>query len=463
LLPLFYLIIIPNGVKEILSIIDREGQKDRCTVVNNIDHKWQIPNLYEPVHKYCKDDEIIVNVDGDDWLTHPEVFSQINAAYSSADVWITYGSFIEYPSYKLGFCRPYTKHVLDRKGFRKHPFVSSHTRTYYAGLFKKIRLEDFMYHGEFFISSGDLAMMWPMLEMAHDRFAYIPYANYHYNRANLSNDAHAMYLNTAVALRYAEIIYNMKPYEPLTSLNVIKEKEIDILLISQDNHVALEASLQALLTNVSDFRSIYILIPSSNNNYLPVKEKYPDCKWIEEKDMKKAISKYQDRFSENMLILSDHILFKEKVSLENCLEKLDQTHAKAFYFLFGNNIIYSAKKEFEQKEFPRINLENDIFAWDFRYAIGEWTLPYSLEGALMKKQELKKMLSQMDNFKMNEYYPTDNHIGLYCKKSKAIYLDFSNEDDLTSLLDETNNPQRNAEIKNNVSYYYELNDKGASL
>ena len=64
----------------------------------------------------------------------------------------------------------------------------SHLKTFYAWLFKKIDVEDLKIGGEFFPMTWDQAMMFPMLEMAGDRHAFIKETLYVYNMTNPIND-----------------------------------------------------------------------------------------------------------------------------------------------------------------------------------------------------------------------------------------------------------------------------------
>ena len=46
----------------------------------------------------CMRDEICVLLDGDDWLNGENVLARLNEIYEEEDCWLTYGSYIEYPS-----------------------------------------------------------------------------------------------------------------------------------------------------------------------------------------------------------------------------------------------------------------------------------------------------------------------------------------------------------------------------
>jgi hypothetical protein len=94
--------------------------------------------------------EIVVIVDGDDWLAYDGVFSFLNTLYADPDVWLTYGQYKKYPTGELGICKDFPAFVIATHAFRRYTWVSSYLRTFYAWLFKRIRIEDLMYQGVFF-------------------------------------------------------------------------------------------------------------------------------------------------------------------------------------------------------------------------------------------------------------------------------------------------------------------------
>ena len=105
--------------------------------------------------------------------------------------------------------------MIQNKSFRKQPWSASHLRTFYAALFKKIKLEDLLYEGEFFPMASDLAMMFPMLEMSGNHAHFIKEVLYLYNRSNPLNDHKVdLKLQNACAL-YAR---KLPPYKRLKEL-----------------------------------------------------------------------------------------------------------------------------------------------------------------------------------------------------------------------------------------------------
>ncbi len=140
-------------------------------------------NIYNAVHS-CDNDEIVLIVDGDDCLARNDVLEILNRVYSDSDVWITYGQYKKYPGGKIGICHKIPEYVIKSNSFRQYKWVSSHLRTFYAWLYKRIKIEDLKFNGKFVPFGGDLAIMFPMLEMAGMHSRFIPEVLYEYNCTN---------------------------------------------------------------------------------------------------------------------------------------------------------------------------------------------------------------------------------------------------------------------------------------
>lgn len=167
--------------------IKTKGMEHKVILTQNTERQGALANQYRMIHS-CPDNAIIIIVDGDDWLPHDQVLAYINSVYQHHDVWLTYGQYQEWPSGTYGFNRPIPRQVIEKNTFRNQYNAFSHLRTYYAWLFKKIKIEDLMLDGKFLSMSGDIAVMLPMTEMARDHFAFISDILYIYNGANDIND-----------------------------------------------------------------------------------------------------------------------------------------------------------------------------------------------------------------------------------------------------------------------------------
>ncbi len=187
----------------------------KVTYVRNPENYGPLANVYATAH-FCDDTQVVVVVDGDDWLADSGVLSHLNEAYQDENVWITFGSYLDYPSMEQGaFARPYLKSVALEGGFRHTPWSASHLRTFYAGLFKKIDANDLVdEQGHFFDACTDLAAMFPMLEMAREHHKFINRTMYIYNRETPLN-VHKLKLERQQSIR--EIISTRKPYKRLKS------------------------------------------------------------------------------------------------------------------------------------------------------------------------------------------------------------------------------------------------------
>jgi hypothetical protein len=86
-----------------------------------------------------KNDEIVIQIESNDWLLNDLVLSKLNQIYSqSKEIWLTYSEFLEYPSYQKGSIDPYVKKMLRNRKEKKIPWITAPLKIYYAGLFKEM-------------------------------------------------------------------------------------------------------------------------------------------------------------------------------------------------------------------------------------------------------------------------------------------------------------------------------------
>lgn len=163
---------------------------------------------------YGNEDDIIVNVDGDDWLSNEAVLLYLNEIYQNNDIWVTYGQFEPLSREYSNYCQP----LQDSRNYRHgHAWVTSHLRTFRRKLFKKINENDLKdTQGHFYKAAGDLALMYPLLEMAglkHSRF--IDKVLYIYNDTNEMSEMRKF---KNVQLELAEEIRRKPVYPELSEL-----------------------------------------------------------------------------------------------------------------------------------------------------------------------------------------------------------------------------------------------------
>jgi glycosyltransferase involved in cell wall biosynthesis len=171
---------------EVKKIIAEFDTTHRVTLIQNTQRLNILANVYNMVHS-CDDDEIIVVLDGDDQLFGNNVLTRLSQEYDKG-VWLTYGQYRALSNNSIGCSQPIPNSIILGNSFRRHKWKSSHLRTYYAGLFKKIQKKDLLYNGGFFEAATDLATMFPMLEMAGPKQSFIPDVLYIYNDTSPLNN-----------------------------------------------------------------------------------------------------------------------------------------------------------------------------------------------------------------------------------------------------------------------------------
>ena len=125
-----------------------------------------LQNQYKAIHM-CDDDEIVILLDGDDWFAHSGVLKKIDEVYANSVCWMTYGQYRTWPDKDnmIGYSKEIPSETIDTNSFRDKEWCSSHLRSFYAWLFKLIKMEDLISPcGDFYHMAWDQAIMFPMLE-----------------------------------------------------------------------------------------------------------------------------------------------------------------------------------------------------------------------------------------------------------------------------------------------------------
>lgn len=135
----------------------------------------------------CKDNDIIVLIDGDDKLSCKNVLDILNKYYQE-DIYATFGSFMSRYGNKIGKqlnifkCnKNFSKIAKDR--LIRQNFYYSHLKTFKYYLYKHIDHEkSFKRNGEYYRAATDIALMFPILELAGTKFKCVPEILYHYTQ-----------------------------------------------------------------------------------------------------------------------------------------------------------------------------------------------------------------------------------------------------------------------------------------
>lgn len=165
---------------------------ERAICIRNEKNVTALPNIHKAIMEYCEPNDIVVLLDGDDWLPNKNVLKVLNDTYYNRDCWITYGQ-ASWTDGRRGCASEYSQIEFDN--LRKSNFRISHIRTFRAGLYQKIKDQDPEFsclkdkNGEFYKMTYDVAIMFPILEMAGlDKVVFVDEILYIYNRNNPISD-----------------------------------------------------------------------------------------------------------------------------------------------------------------------------------------------------------------------------------------------------------------------------------
>lgn len=192
----------------------------RIHIIENREKKYLLRNTADAINLALPDPkDVVVCLDGDDWLAHEEVLSRISREYEHG-AWMTYGSYAGSVSGKRGEeCKAYPRWVTSMRLFRWSPWRASHLKSFKVRLWQKIKPSDLTItpdqmhmfirkkcwmgqigvvrrlsqvahldlvdpSGRYFRRCVDKVTMFPMLEMAGTRAHFIPDVLYIYNQRN---------------------------------------------------------------------------------------------------------------------------------------------------------------------------------------------------------------------------------------------------------------------------------------
>lgn len=124
-------------------------------------------------------DEVIVWLDGDDWLATDHALDILARAYAHPDEpWVTYGQFM-FATGELGFADRYRPGESARESDH---WRATHLKTFRAGLVQQLDREELLNaEGKFCDLAIDRAVMYPLLELAGAHQMFISQILYVYN------------------------------------------------------------------------------------------------------------------------------------------------------------------------------------------------------------------------------------------------------------------------------------------
>ena len=163
-------------------------------VIKNETNQGAVHNQIKTIKDNCSPGDIVMLLDGDDWLINdPNVFNKFNNYYHAGAEY-TYGSCWSLADSIPLIAQPYPPEVKAQKAYRDYKFNWNmpypHLRTFLAKLVLPLNDELFQdEEGNWFRAGGDNATFYNIIEQADpDKVLCVPDIVYNYNDLNPIND-----------------------------------------------------------------------------------------------------------------------------------------------------------------------------------------------------------------------------------------------------------------------------------
>lgn len=162
----------------------------RFTIIENRSKKFKLKNFDDIIsnHELMQDNDIVVEIDGDDWLDRSDALDIVYNAYNNNPNLLIANSKFKFIDDRAGFSK-----YVDVSSIRFSPFCFSHLRTWKCSLWRSVNKQYFIdprsNDGSYFKITADMAYSLPMLETAgQSRYTHIPEVLVVYNDLNPYND-----------------------------------------------------------------------------------------------------------------------------------------------------------------------------------------------------------------------------------------------------------------------------------
>ncbi|HEY2810091.1 MAG TPA: glycosyltransferase family 2 protein [Rhabdochlamydiaceae bacterium] len=393
-----------NTLSKVRALVAEYKQEHRVQICFNQTNCGAAENIYRAGHA-CADREIMIVLDGDDWVAHDQVLQKLNEKYADPAVWATYGSYIEYPSYSYtvkNYAQPIPSEMIAKnaiRSFSKGSWNLSHMRTFYAGLFKQIRLQDLIVEGSFYDAASDVAFMVPIAEMAGEHLLFIKDILYIYNRATPLNDHKVRAERQRVI---TEHILDRRPYLRIASaFPESLDSKVDIIAFSFNRPMQLYALLESRERYAKNVHKTIVLYRASadeyEEGYAQVRAAFPDVRFVRQsneapaRDFKPLLLGILNSCEGDFLSFAvDDLLLTDEIDFAYGAKMLQKTGAHCFCYRLGKDVDYCYMMNQAQKIPPLTCVEGDVLAWSFEEGSGDWNYLNSVDLALYRKKEVVK-------------------------------------------------------------------------
>lgn len=414
------------------EFIKKNNLQHKITLIKNEYNRKALANIYRAIHM-CNPQDIIIELDGDDALSNPNILKEINSLFSTYDIWFAYAQYRNLPeekafAYKLplfGIARPAPQKNIEQRKYRGLWYWSG-LRIFYAWLAQQIKLEDLIlskdpYKGKFFPTSKDAAIVYPMLEMCGDKFMFVPDV---WLRRNVDTPINDFKISNTLQQHCGEALKAIASYSLLKEqISSVQKKEsvLTDVLINATSPNSLSKLLQSISHHVKNKDKIYIFINDKDASlFEKMRQSNKGFTWIEYN--KNNIATIMQRLVVNkyVLLLHDSKKINDTILIHEDINIIEQTNALALFYdidlaTFGNWFI--------PQSLTCEQVYNNFYAWKF---ISNPVIINKTKTILMQSKDFKVMIQKIKdvnkikipfNLELNLLNKTQK-IGLFYRQRK---------------------------------------------
>ena len=412
----------------------KELSNDSKIEVVRFEEKQPVLQILYPLIGECDSHEIIALIDGKDWLSHENVFDHLNCAYANPDVWMTYSRAISHPNYQIVEGELFPDSLFLEKEFRqKEKKLLSPLVTFYAGFFKQIKLQDFLYQGEFIDECLSLTLQLPLLEMGPDHILFMDEVSYVRNRENETVD-HKLHLQKVAAIE--SHLRSLSPYSTLShlplGLNVSSHHryKADVVVFSEDSPLQLYACLESLFAKGRDVNEVYVLYKGGDHEfqraYLNLQSEFHTVHFLNVCDypgndyatLITRVLENKKHASPFVVFGTDHLVFEEKIRFHDAIGAMEKVHGDHFFI------------NLEEKELETLPAAVLINEGIYAYQLGETGVDQPFNLVLCRKSLFEKLegVSDFSSFKkLWKKKLSPMGVALFYEEKKTLPLNITEE------------------------------------
>jgi hypothetical protein len=313
---------------------------------------------------------------------------------------------MRWPTNATGYSKALSPEVVEKQLYRETYWTPGQLRTFYAWLFKKIKLEDLLCdqwddsYGQFYPAACDLVISYPLMEMAGKHYKYIDEILYIHNIATQINDFKVNRLPQMIA---SQVLLYKKKYEQLKSEPQTKDlktgslsKKVDVMIFSLDSGTSVDklvANCKELIVGMNKLFSINVpecSITEYDSIDGIVVRKYENIKSLFLKELHNWW-----KSSEYVLFLDARMKISKKMDTVSYIDCIEKTFAYAYFPALRVS-------EFG-KDSPFTMLDDDISAWRLCNLNRKWMRGPSQFNVLIHKKLIRERITYFNDDLIKNY------------------------------------------------------------